>query len=111
MKFTWKVPLFHKDKLTHYNVFNNRLFSEAIDLLFSIPELSFEEFSETVKRKAQWQFCNRCEYEMVLLPWPVGPEDNRYKMDVFEQLEVNWDRFIDYLWDAYCFGESKDEIE
>ena len=36
---------------------------------------------------------------------------SEYKIDVFEQLELNWDRFIEYLWNEYCFGESKDEIE
>jgi hypothetical protein len=32
-------------------------------------------------------------------------------MDVYEQLEVNWFRFIEYLWEYYCFREDEEENE
>jgi hypothetical protein len=46
---------------------------------------------------------------MLLNAWPTGPVDKEYKIDVFEQLEFNWDRFIEYLWNEYCFRGLEDE--
>lgn len=109
MNLKWNTILYDGNKVKVYNVFNNRLFNEAIEKLFKTPEVSFHDFDEYVRRKAQWQFWSRTEYEMLLNAWPTGPVDKEYKIDVFEQLEFNWDRFIEYLWNEYCFGELENE--
>ena len=43
-------------------------------------------------------FWSKCEWETVIYPW-VGDEKAAKKIDVFWQLQNNWDRFIEYLWD------------
>ena len=94
-----------------FNIFDNTSFARAIKDIFDEPELSHDEFEELVRHAAQWQFWARCEYEFVLLGWPTGPNEKGYKMDVYEQLEVNWFRFIEYLWEYYCFREDEEEDE
>lgn len=111
MNLNWNTILYDGKKIRAYNIFNNYLFSGAIEKLFNMPEVSFQDFDTYVRRKAQWQFWSRCEYEMLLNAWPTGPVDSEYKIDVFEQLELNWDRFIEYLWNEYCFGGSENESE
>ena len=103
----WYVILEDNGHFKPWNVFNNRRFKEAIDTdVFAVPELSRDEVSELLRRFAQWQFWSRCEYEMLLYPWPKGDRDCGYKIDVFEQLELNWEHFVDYVYGCYCFGEE-----
>lgn len=101
----WNTILYNNGKLEYFNIFRNILFREAIEEIFRISEQSREVIEDQVKRKAQWQFWSRCEYEVIISEWPPNPKDNDYKLDVFEQLEANWERFIDYIYDCYCSGE------
>lgn len=50
---------------------------------------TFEEFVKFVQQWAKYQYWARCEYEIILLPWPTGKEDDGYKMDVYEQIMMN----------------------
>ena len=115
MSMEWNVFLYDgcRDKAMprKFNIFDNRSFARAIKDIFDEPELSHDEFEELVRHAAQWQFWSRCEYEFILLSWPTGPNEKGYKMDVYEQLEVNWFRFIEYVWNCYCFREYEDEEE
>lgn len=68
-------------------------------------------FLEGVRRELMYYFWSKCEWEIVLTHWPpaVGPDRNtpdawdRFnresrKIDVYEQVLMNWDAFCDYLW-------------
>lgn len=113
MELEWNVFLYdgcrNNGMPRKFNIFNNTSFSKRINELFATPELTREEIEKEVEVAARWQFWSRCEYEFILLSWPTGPKEAGYKMDVFEQLKMNWDRFIDYIWDCYCFREYEDE--
>jgi len=114
-KWEWNVFLYDcvrdKGEPRKFNVFDNRSFSKAIEDIF-IMSFTYEEFEEKVKSAAMWQFWSRCEYEFILLSWPTGAKETGYKMDVYEQLRMNWDRFMDYIWSLYCLRElDKSERE
>ena len=100
----WYVVEYENKEARAFNVFRNRSFKEAVYEIFKTPELSREELAERIDRKALWQFWSRCEYEMLITSWPTGPDDKHYKIDVYQQLKFNWDRFIDYVYYQYCFG-------
>lgn len=102
-KLEWNVILYEHDKVRIYNVFNNAYFSEAVIDIMHTPNLNRNEISDLIKRKAQWQFWSRCEYEYIISSWPPYDEDKGYKIDVFEQLTMNWDRFVDYI--LYSYGK------
>ena len=102
----WNVILYEHDKIRIYNVFNNAYFSEAITDIMHTPNLSRNEISELIERKARWQFWGRCEYEYIMSSWPPYKEDKGYKIDVFEQLTLNWGRFIDYIIGVYNYGKN-----
>lgn len=46
------------------------------------------ELQEWVKRWAQYQFWSRCEYEVILTPWPPN-KDVASKIDVYDQIKMN----------------------
>ena len=82
--------------------------------IFTYLEREYKEdppkdtFRETLKKwildKSQYQFWSRCEYEIVLTPWPPykGIEE---KIDVFDQIKMN----IDVITDMF-YNYHKNEI-
>ena len=55
-------------------------------------------FADGVGRVCRYYFGSRTECEIVLEEWPICDNPTRRKMDIYDQLFLNWDRFIDYLW-------------
>ena len=45
-----------------------------------------------------YYFWSKCEWETIIYPW-VGDDKAAKKIDVFWQLENNWNRFVEYLWE------------
>lgn len=96
----WNVMLFRNGEMKPFNVFQNYLFADAVTNIINDPvneNKTREELSEEIRRKAQWQFWSRCEYEYIATEWPPAKDDKGYKLDVYEQLMANWDRFMDYI--------------
>lgn len=44
----------------------------------------------------KYYFWSKCEWEIIICPW-VGKADD-IKIDVYDQLMLNWDKFVDYVW-------------
>lgn len=42
-----------------------------------------------IDSELKYQFWSRCEYEILLLPWPPGPNDKAKKVDVYDQCLLN----------------------
>ena len=56
------------------------------------------EFSAALRKEMMWRYWSKCEWEVVLEEW-TGREDRvREKIDVYDQLCLNWDRLVDYCW-------------
>ena len=69
-------------------------------------------FEEAVHRLLMYYYWAKCEWEIVLTPWPPVVTETRCdeaawdkfyrlseKVDVYEQVNNNWDQFIRYLWE------------
>lgn len=118
MNLEWNVFRydFNGKEIIDYNVFNHYGFAQDIKELLS-KKLTKEQFSEEAKHDAMYHFWSRCEYETVITSWPpyiTSEEKERIiadtspypnvcpavgeKIDVYRQLEMNWDRFVDYVW-------------
>lgn len=63
-------------------------------------------FAEGVGRVCRYYFGSRTECEIILEEWPIRDNPTRCKVDVYDQLVLNWDRFIDYLCANLRDGES-----
>ena len=61
-------------------------------------------FEDEVRRSLMYHYWAKCEWEVVITHWPQydtnDPRSNRYsiKVDVWDQVRINWDRFTEYLW-------------
>ena len=87
---------------------------------------SFEEFAEHVRSWLQYCFWSKSEYETIITSWPPYIDDEELerfnkekadrlekyghfyresvnlvvgkKIDIYTQVMMNWDRFIEYVW-------------
>ena len=83
----WRVIIHRNDKLEFYNIFNHYYFKEQV-----------AEISEAIGKIARYCFGSKCEYEVLVESWPPSRDFNSaVKIDVYEQLEMNWDALIDYI--------------
>lgn len=101
MKPTWNVFVahFNDDRPESFNIFDHHSFNEDCNKAFAECKHDITVFAEEVKNKLMYYYWSKCEWELAIRGF-VGNKKER-KVDVYEQVMLNWDRFIDYLWDWY----------
>ena len=117
---------FNARKIETYNVFNHGSFYNDV---MKIPRKNKLEFAEKLRREAQYYFWSKCEMEIVVTSWPPYIDEEEYnrltkernehiakrgdtprvlnvcttvgsKIDIYEQLMLNWDMFVEYTWNT-----------
>lgn len=71
------------------------LFAEKINKLLQ-GNLSIDEFADGLKKYLMYYMWSKCEYEIILSPWTGRADD--IKIDVYDQIMMNFERFVDYCW-------------
>lgn len=59
-----------------------------------------EEFVEQLRRELMYHYWSKCEWEVIMTSWPPDTT-GRFKdkkIDVYDQIQMNWDVFADYVW-------------
>ena len=105
----WNVFIgdFNRRKIEIYNVFNHYNFYEDCIKNIKKYDSDKESFKKELNKSIHYYFWCKCEWEIILSSWPPMPE-NRFKsekIDVCDQLLLNWDIFVDYIW------ENKKELK
>ena len=60
-----------------------------------------EKFIDEVRRSLMYFYWSKCEWEIVITGWPPPREGSGFKeikVDVYDQVKLNWDIFCDYIW-------------
>ena len=81
------------------NIFDNSSFLNMIWEAKKAFGEDFSAFSEKVKNALMYFYWSKCEYEIILSGWPPKDDFKKKKIDVYEQVMLNWDLFIKYLWE------------
>ena len=84
---------FNAQKIIKWNVFNHGTFAEKVNKLLQ-ENLSRDEFADSLKKYLMYYMWSKCEYEIILSPWTGRADD--IKIDVYDQIMMNFDRFVDY---------------
>lgn len=123
----WNVFNEQNGEILPINIFEyNYKFLE--DLLVAKQKYNdnFEKFAAEVRKSLQYCYWSRSEYETIITSWPPCIESEEldrlnkekemylekhgtfyreavelnvsYKIDIYTQIMMNWDRFIDYIW-------------
>lgn len=123
MKLEWNVYVKEQEAICVRNVFDlSSRFNDSLDKLrkeyFKSHLGDFEWFSKELKSIAMYSYWGKCEYEIGLTSWPSyvtreavkNVEDTLSgnialfpkiyeKIDVYNQLKLNWNQFAKYVFD------------
>ena len=95
---TWKVWHYNinKREIEPYDIFSHGGFAEDLDKLFK-EESCLDNFDEKLKRILQYWFWAKCEHEVLICGWPPSHSDVDKKIDIYSQVMLNWDVFVEYV--------------
>ena len=106
---TWNTFMedFNKREIVVYNIFKHQSFRDDCKkvvknfdkTLNTTGVFDREAFKEKIRRELMYYFWSKCEYEIILTAWPPNDKFRDSKIDVYDQVMLNFDVFIDYLWD------------
>lgn len=89
----------NSQKIKTFNIFDHRSFKEEVVKIIKSYHFKCkcrDDMMKDISRQLMYYYWGKCEYEIVLTGWPNGDTDR--KVDIYEQVMNNWDRFTDYMW-------------
>lgn len=100
-KLTWNVIYYdvNSRKIRTFNIFLHGGLESDLKNHFRKYQTK-EEFAEQLRKSLFYYFGARAEYEILISPWAGGSEEDTIKVDIYWQIMNNWDRFLDYVWEA-----------
>jgi len=97
----WNVFLedFNRKEIRTFNVFHNYTFDEQLKKEFKkyTRHKDLEKLKAEIKSWAMYCFWSKCEYEIILTSFPEKKGFKEKKVDVYQQLMLNWDSFVEYV--------------
>jgi len=97
----WNVFLedFNRKEIRTFNVFHNCTFIEQLKKEFRryAKHKDIEKLKAEIKSWAMYCFWSKCEYEIILTSFPEKKDFKEKKVDVYQQLMLNWDSFVEYV--------------
>ena len=98
MKPTWNVFIVDGE-VKQFNIFDHSHFFKECCKAFAECKHDKDVFAKMIESELKYWYWSKCEWELVISGFVRNNIER--KMDVYEQVILNWDRFIDYLWDWY----------
>ena len=97
----WNVYVgnFNAKKIETHNVFHHTGFTEDCRKAAKKFKNDKAAFAEEVRHSLMYYYWSKCEWDVVIEHWPPANGFDDSKVDVYSQVMMNWDRFIDYLWE------------
>lgn len=98
---TWNVYYhnFNTRRIETHNVFNHYRFWEDCIKNVKKNKDDREAFEKQLKQDLAYYYWSKCEWEIILSAWPPRNDFDDEKIDVFDQIYLNWDKFADYVWE------------
>ncbi len=98
---TWNVYAERRDtwKIEPFNVFDHWRFLDDCRKNARKNAKDRAAFEEQLRRDLMYYFWSKCEWEIVLDHWPHNDRYKEKKVDVYDQVSLNWEKFLDYTWE------------
>lgn len=87
------------NKIKPFNIFNHGSFLADCKKNARKNAKDKHLFCERLKRDLMYYYWSKCEWEVVIIPWISRPETCEVKIDVYDQVMLNWEQFCNYVWD------------
>lgn len=96
-------------KIAKYNIFDHDSFMKGIRKAYKKYRNDRGAFDKEVKSLMFYYFHSKCEWEVIISSWPPSDRIPEIKVDVYEQVMLNWDVFIEYVWTRCHERKRRDE--
>ena len=95
----WNVYVsnFNSKRIETDNIFEHSGFLDDCKKAARKYSKDREAFLEEVRKSLMYYFWSKCEWEIVITDWPTTGKCET-KIDVFDQVRLNWPIFCDYIW-------------
>ena len=98
----WYVYMedFNEKTIKMFNVFHSHRFLEGCRKSFKRYGNDYEKLEAEIMSWAKYSFWSKSEYEIILTSFPPTPPGRTFydvKIDVFDQLALNWNSFFEYV--------------
>ena len=88
-------------KIVPMNIFDHYSFAMGCDKVYKKHKDDKDKFAEEIRHELMYYFWSKCEYEVVINSWIGFEKTKGIKIDIYDQVMLNWEIFIDYLWGYY----------
>jgi len=89
---------FNGKRIVEYDIFEHGRFAEDVRKAYKKHRTDFDAFAEKVRGSLFYYFNSKCEWEVIVSSWPSSDRVPERKVDVYQQVMLNWDTFIRYVW-------------
>lgn len=96
---------FNGRRIEKYNIFNHGGFRKAV-VEHLKTYVNRDYFAEALRMSLMYYFWSKSEWELVLYPWCGGKNVEPVKIDVYDQVMLNWNVFVDYVWSKKKGGKG-----
>ena len=93
---------FNRKRIVKSNVFNYVGFLEGCKKAYRKykQDDQVKDLEKEIRSLAMYYFWAKCEYEIILTGWPPPKSGfEEMKIDIYDQLTMNWDYFFKYITD------------
>ena len=98
---TWNVYIgnINSGTIEMYDIFDHWKFFEDCQENLKENGDSRERFVEQLRSDLMYYFWSKCEWEVIVRHWPPSERCRDRKIDVYNQVLLNWTHFVDYVWE------------
>lgn len=96
----WNVYYYNlnKRKIEIHNVFNHWRFIEYSAKAIKKYKDDKKSLEEQIRRELMYYYWSKYEWEVIVSPFSEN-KDGEIKIDVYNQVMMNWDKFFEYFWE------------
>lgn len=96
-KKEWNVYYYdiNRKEIKTYNIMNHL---EPFIKDLKKKKLSKEEFEKELNSELMYHYWSKAEWEILIRAWVGGSGKEEIKIDVYSQIKMNWNHFVNYCW-------------
>lgn len=98
---TWNVYVGDSNarEIIIHNIFNNSRFLDDLKKAArKYKDTERDQFEDQMRKSMLYYYWSKCEWEVIIDHWPRWDKFEDKKVDVYEQVRLNWGPFCDYVW-------------
>lgn len=97
----------NKNEIRPLNIFDHWSFRENM-AKYAKKAKDKDEFAKELRSELMYNFWSKFEYEIIISPWGSFKNTSAIKVDIFNQVMLNWEHFLNYVWEnKHLLKENK----